>query len=55
MLSPPQSLEAMASTVRDDEDKEELFDPTDVLDLKATQMAEWIRESRHMIAFTVSS
>ncbi len=45
----------MAWTARSDEEKEEFFETPEVLDAKATQMAEWIRESQHMIAFTVSS
>ena len=44
----------MASTARGDDDKEEYFDSTEDLDKKVIQLAEWIKESKHMIAFTVS-
>jgi hypothetical protein len=44
----------MASTARSEEDKREYFDSPQELDRKATMLAGWIRESKHMIAFTVS-
>ena len=44
----------MAWTARDDEDKREYFDSPDELEKKATELAGWIRASRHMIVFTVS-
>ena len=44
----------MASTARSEEEKREYFDPPEELDKKATLLATWIRESKHMIAFTVS-
>lgn len=45
----------MASTARSAEEKREYFDPPEELERKATVLAKWIRESKHMIAFTVSS
>ena len=44
----------MASTARDEDDKKEYFDSPEELDKKVSQLAEWIRESKHMIVFTVS-
>ncbi len=44
----------MASTARSEEDKKEFFDSPEELDGKAALLAEWIKESQHMIAFTVS-
>lgn len=44
----------MAWTARDDDDKKEYFDSPEELDRKASVMADWIRESKHMIVFTVS-
>jgi predicted transcriptional regulator len=44
----------MASTARDDDDTKEYFDSPEELEKKVTQLAEWIRESKHMIVFTVS-
>lgn len=44
----------MASTARSEKEKREYFDSPEELDRKATQLARWMRESRHMIAFTVS-
>ena len=45
----------MASTARKDEDKKEFFDSPEDLDKKVSQLAEWIRGSKHFIVFTVSS
>lgn len=45
----------MASTARSDEDKKEFFDPPEVLEKKATQVAEMIRASKHFIVFTVGT
>lgn len=45
----------MAHTARKKDEKKEFFDPPDVLEKKVEQLAQWIRESKHMIAFTVSS
>ena len=45
----------MAWTAREDDDKKEYFDSDEELERKATLMAQWIRESKHMIVFTVSS
>lgn len=45
----------MAWTARDDEGKREYFDPPEELEKKATELASWIRDSKHMIVFTVSS
>lgn len=44
----------MAHTARSEEEKKEFFDSAEVLDGKVTQLAQWIRESNHMICFTVS-
>ncbi len=44
----------MASTARKEDEKREYFDSPEELDRKVSQLAEWIRESRHIIAFTVS-
>ena len=44
----------MASTARDEDDKKEYFDSAEELDEKVSQLAEWTRESKHMIVFTVS-
>lgn len=45
----------MAWTARDEDDKKEYFDPPDELEKKATELASWIKASRHMIVFTVRS
>ena len=44
----------MAHTARKKDEKKEYFDPPDVLERKVEQLVQWIRESKHMIAFTVS-
>lgn len=44
----------MAHTARREEDKQEYFDPPAVLEEKVAQLAKWIKESNHMITFTVS-
>ena len=44
----------MAHTARTDEDKEEFFDTPEVLEKKASQMVEMIKQSKHFIVFTVS-
>ena len=43
----------MASTARTDEEKVELFDSPEVLKKKVDLLAQWIRDSKHCIAFTV--
>ena len=45
----------MASTARSDDETKEYFDSPEDLEKKVTQLAEWIKESKHMIVFTVSS
>ena len=43
----------MADTAhKTEEEKKEYFDTPDELEAKVTQLAQWIRESRHFIAFT---
>ena len=43
----------MATTAHQtDEEKKEYFDTPEDLDMKVTQLAEWIKESKHFIAFT---
>ena len=44
----------MATTARSESEKKEYFDPPDVLERKVDLLVQWIRESKHMIAFTVS-
>ena len=44
----------MAHTARSDDDKKEFFDSAEELDRKVSTLAEWVRESKHMITFTVS-
>ena len=44
----------MASTARDEDDKKEYFDSPEELEKKVSQLAEWVRDSKHMIVFTVS-
>jgi hypothetical protein len=36
----------------DDPTKKELVDPSDVLDKKIDQLADWIRNAKHFIVFT---
>ena len=45
----------MASTARNDDETKEYFDPPEELDRKVSLLAQWIKESKHMIAFTVST
>ena len=42
------------ATARKDDEKKEYFDSLEELEGKVGQLADWIRESRHFIAFTVS-
>jgi hypothetical protein len=42
----------MARTARKEDEKKEYFDPLDVLEKKVDQLVLWIKESKHMIAFT---
>ena len=43
----------MASTaIQTEEEKREFFDDPETLDLKVTQLAEWVRESQNMSVFT---
>ena len=44
----------MAWTARSDDEKKEYFDSEEVLERKASVVAEWIKESKHTIVFTVS-
>ena len=44
----------MAHTARTEKDKEEFFDTPEVLEKKASQMVEMIKQSKHFIVFTVS-
>jgi len=44
----------MAWTARDDDEKKEFFDSPEELERKVSQLAEWVRSSKHMIVFTVS-
>lgn len=44
----------MAQTARPESEKKEHFDSPEVLEGKVKQLAQWIRESDHFIAFTVS-
>mmetsp|Transcript_52433 Transcript_52433/g.60235 ORF Transcript_52433/g.60235 Transcript_52433/m.60235 type:complete len:400 (+) Transcript_52433:50-1249(+) len=41
-----------ATAHKTDEEKKEYFDTPEELDLKVTQLAEWIKESKHFVAFT---
>lgn len=45
----------MASTARSDDETKEYFDPPEDLDRKISLLARWVKESKHMIAFTVSA
>ena len=45
----------MAHTARSNEEKKEYFDPPDVLEKKVDELVQWIKDSKHMIAFTVST
>lgn len=44
----------MASTARKEDEKKEYFDPPDVLVKKIDQLVRMIKESKHMVVFTVS-
>ena len=44
----------MASTARSKKDKKEYFDSPEEVERKASELADWIKASKHMIAFTVS-
>ena len=44
----------MAWTARDEDEKKEFMDPPEELQKKVDRLAEWFRESKHTIAFTVS-
>ena len=43
----------MASTARSKDETTEYFDSPEELDRKVTLLAQWVRESKHMMAFTV--
>lgn len=45
----------MASTARKESEKKEYFDPPPILQRKVDQLVSMIRESKHMIIFTVSN
>ncbi|XP_064404500.1 NAD-dependent protein deacylase sirtuin-6-like [Halichondria panicea] len=42
----------MASTIRSEEDTKEFFDSPEELETKVSQLADWIRQSKHFIVFT---
>ena len=44
----------MASTARSEEETKEFFDSPEELEQKVTQLADWIKQSKHSIVFTVS-
>jgi predicted transcriptional regulator len=44
----------MAWTARSEDEKKEYFDSPEELEKKVSQLAEWVKESKHMIIFTVS-
>lgn len=44
----------MAHTALSDDETKEYFDSPEELDRKVTLLAQWVRKSKHMIAFTVS-
>ena len=44
----------MASTIRSEEETKEFFDSPEELEQKVTQLADWVRQSKHFIVFTVS-
>ena len=46
-------LSDMASTARSKDETTEYFDSPEELDRKVTLLTQWVRESRHMMAFTV--
>lgn len=43
----------MAWTARSDEEKKEYFDTPEELEKKVSLLAQWVKESKHMIIFTV--
>ena len=45
----------MAATARDADETKEYFDSPEELEKKVSLLATWVKESRHMIIFTVSS
>lgn len=45
----------MAWTARSEDEKKEYFDSPEELEKKVSQLAEWVKESKHMIIFTVSA
>lgn len=45
----------MAWTARSEDEKKEYFDSPEELEKKVSQLAEWVRDSKHMIIFTVSA
>ncbi|XP_064404498.1 NAD-dependent protein deacylase sirtuin-6-like isoform X2 [Halichondria panicea] len=42
----------MASTIREEDETKEFFDSPEELKTKVSQLADWIRQSKHFIAFT---
>lgn len=44
----------MAWTARSEDEKKEYFDSPEELEKKVSRLAEWVKESKHMIIFTVS-
>ena len=53
-LPSEKSGRSMAHTARKDSEKKEYFDPPDVLEQKVETLAQWVKESNHIITFTVS-
>ena len=45
----------MAHTARTASERKEYFDSPEVLEQKVDQLAAWVRDSKHCIAFTVST
>ena len=45
----------MAWTARSEDEKKEYFDSPEVLEKKVSRLAKWVKESNHMIIFTVSA
>ena len=45
----------MAHTARSRDEKREYFDSPEELDRKVAMLADWVKHSKHMIAFTVRS
>lgn len=44
----------MAHTARSEEDKKEYFDSPEELERKVSEVVKWVKESQHMMVFTVS-